>query len=340
MRPGLALPAAYAWVLSAGGAGMQMPWKLTFFGCAVGVILTWASLTLTFDTREDAIYNLAATLDGSPLRFGDGFNSITAFYNRVLFPGAHSALVRLGVLNPYEWYIILRLLTFAAAFTIFARVAHGLSGGDTRNAVVATLLLALATLATFNRPWELPSDALDIICLTLGASAALRGRYIVCLAIALVFAANRESAAFLGLIWIALAPSPIGLRKVAEGAAVSILSYGAVLAIRALVGAEGGVGNSFMLFQNITDVGSALSSANPTSWLVVGICTFVLFLPLLDFRAAGTRRFVAAAMMLFAPCLLFGLINELRIFLPLYVLLALASAVGAEKPASTDSPPA
>src|SRR4051812_34111276 len=90
-----------------------------------GLVVAWASLSLRFGTRADTLHNRGAVVQGGPFRSGDEVLANLPFYNRVLFPLLHRGLSRaLPVLSERQWYLVLRILSFQAAFAAFALVSH------------------------------------------------------------------------------------------------------------------------------------------------------------------------------------------------------------------------
>jgi hypothetical protein len=197
-------------------------------------------------------------------------------------------------------------------------------------AVPATTLLALTTIATFDFPWEYPDDALDVLVLALGVGAALRQRFLWCLVLSIVFAANRESAVFLGVIWFFLHVSRTSwLRPAIEGGIVSTCSYGITILLRLLVG-PGFVANYYTPSTNVELLLGALARMNPLEYLSMTAAAVVLLVGATDFRGALVRRFFVLAAIFVACSLLFGKVNEMRVFLPSFVMLSFAVAASSQ----------
>jgi hypothetical protein len=193
----------------------------------------------------------------------------------------------------------------------------------------------MATIAGFNHPWEGPSDALDLAGFALGMGAILRQRFVLCLVLSVVFAMNRDSAALLGAAWsILLATKQDGVRRALEGLVIFAGSYATALAIRWMQAPQ-----ALKQFNtrsvNVRSFLEAFAPFNPLSWLVVLAASFLLFLPLLNLARSRACRFVALGMLLLLPTVSFGLVNELRVFLEIFAVLAFAIAAGLEESAST-----
>ena len=324
---------------------------LVVLGLCLGLVVAWVSLNLRAGNRADTLYNLHAVLDGAPFRTGGELRGDLPFYNRVLFPLLHRGLARaLPFASESQCYLLLRILSFQAAFLAFALVCRrGLGAAQTATAL-ATALLAVATVASFNFPWEEPSDALDLLVIALGVGAAVRRRFLWALGLAIVFAANRESAAFLGLIWAAVTvsrpdssrsdwphndwphndwPHNDWPRRLVEGGAISLLSYGTAMALKTMVGPVF-IANYSTPAINLGKLRDSIVAPDPLGWLAMLVALVLLFAACADWRAAG-RRFLALAALFAGLALLFGLISELRVFLPTFVMLGFAVAASPQR---------
>lgn len=305
---------------------------LLLLALSLGMVVAWASLNLRADTRADTLHNLHAVLDGAPFRTGDDVRSDLPFYNRVLFPLLHRGLARaLPFASESQCYLLLRVLSFQAAFAAFALVCRRGLGAAQATAALATALLAVATIASFNFPWEEPSDAFDLVVLALGVGAAVRRRLLWGLGLAIVFAANRESAAFLGLIWAAVTVSrgdgsrSDWRRRLVEGGAISVLSYGTAIGLKTALGPDF-IANYGTPAINLARLHESLGTPDPLNWPAMLATLVLLFVACADLRAPLGRRFLGLAALFAGLALLFGLINELRVFLPTFVMLGFAVA--------------
>jgi hypothetical protein len=294
---------------------------------SIGMIVGWASLQRHMATRDDTLHNLWAVLHGAPFVTGATIRDDLPFYNRVLFPAIHQGLSHLvPVLSQSQWYLLLRQMSFELAFVAFGLVCLCCLGAPRREVVLSMSLLAVSTFATFGFPWEEPSDALDVLGLALGIGAALRRRFVLCALIAVVFAANRESAAFLGIVWYFLADTPRP-RRIVEALGICIASYAATTALRAINPAPGSGSNHFTMFINFKGLLLQVTQHfHPLSWPALLLAVTVALVTSIDYRNERARRFVWCSAILLVPVLLFGLLNELRVYLPSFELLAFAVA--------------
>lgn len=299
---------------------------VVLWALALGLIVAWASLSLRFGTRHEAIYNITATLQGKPISMGD-LHTDLPFYNRVFFPLLHQGVKRvLPFASDGQVYLLLRILTFQAAFVAFALVCNACLGLPRPITVLATALLGLATITTFNFPWEYPDDAIDILGLALGVGAVLQRRYLWVLGLSIVFAANRESAAFFGIIWFVLhATRQSWLRPGIEGAVVCVLSYATTIGLRLLVGPTF-IANYITPAVNLELLLDALSRPNLLGYPAMTVAALVLLMAVTDLRVELVKRFYVLAGLFLVFGLTFGKINEMRVFLSTFVMLSFAVA--------------
>ncbi len=300
---------------------------LLVWALGLGLIVAAASLNLRFATRADTLYNLSAVLHGEPFKTGTDFRPDLPFYNRLLFPLVHHGLSRLlPFASESQWYVLLRIVAFQAALFAFGLACSFGLGAQRAAAGFAMALLAVATVVSFNFPWEEPSDALDLMVCALGTWAALRRRFFTCLALSIVFAANRESATFLGVIWFVLEVSRERWRRPAiEGGVICVLSYGTSYALKIALGPTNRP-NWAVAWFNLKRLVEALTAFNPLGWLPMLVATLLLLVVCADPRLPLVRRFLALAVLLALPNLVYGLVNELRIFLPTFMMLCFAAA--------------
>ena len=301
--------------------------KLVLWCLSLGLILAWTSLSLRFNTRQDTIYNLTAVLRGEPFRAGASFRSDLPFYNRVLFPVLYRGLLQLfPFASESQWYLLLRIMSFQSAVLSFALVCRQCLSSSRVATVLAMAVLALATIASFDFPWEEPSDAFDLMVIALGVGAALKRRFMLSLGLSIVFAANRESAAFLGLIWFVLSASrATWLRSGIEATAICGLSYSTALFLKLAIGPRF-ISNYVNPAINLNLLWNSLHNFNPLSWLPMLVAVLILLVSLVDIRNSLVRRLVVLSFLLAGAAFLFGLVNEMRTFLPCFVLLGFAIA--------------
>jgi hypothetical protein len=295
---------------------------------ALGSIAAWASLTLRFATRADAIHNLSAILDGQPLTYGSATLAISPFYNRIMLPVVHRAAVHLiPGLSPGQWYLLLRIATFELAFAMFALTCHRALRANPRDTCMATACLTISVVTSFCFPWEDPSDTLDLFALSAGVLLAIEGRFVAALLLAMIFAANRESAAFCGIIWFFLSsrPGPWSMRAL-QGGAMCAASYAVALAIRAYVAGPGHMANWVALSENGRILIRAIAEFVTLNWLALLAAIGAIYFCTIDRGNPKAMRFVVLAALFVVPGVIFGKLNELRIFQASFLMLSFAVA--------------
>ena len=296
----------------------------------LGLLLAWASLELRIHTRIDTIHNMANILHGRPMQFGSDTSTIHPFYNRVMFPGILLAITHgVGVLSEGQWYILLRLASCIFGLGAFAFACQRALHPSTGRLQLAVVLMAMSTLGAFAFPWEDPTDVIDLGAQALAVVAALDGRFALCLLIAVVFATNRESSAYAGITWFVLAPPRPLPRRGLEAVVISVASYALALGVRALV-SDSGAHNWWALPHNIETLWLSIRSFGIVGWLGVLVGATLFLSACVELDTALATRFVGLALLFAVPALAFGWFEDVRVFLPCFVMLGFAVAAGKE----------
>jgi hypothetical protein len=195
-----------------------------------------------------------------------------------------------------------------------------------RDLRLVTALMGISMIASFDYPWEDPTDVIDVCAQSLSVLAALEGRFLLCLAVAAFFACNRESAAYAGITWFFLAPGPRSWpRRGFEAVAISVASYAAAMAIRLHISSTGAA-NWLPLPHNLEAFGLAVGHFTLVNWLGGLLAVTLLLSSSLDMTEDPVRRFAALAAIFALPAILFGYVDDLRVFLPCAVMLCFAVA--------------
>jgi hypothetical protein len=170
---------------------------------------------------------------------------------------------------------------------------------------------------------------LDLAAQSLAVLAALEGRFVVCLLIAVIFAANRESAAYAGITWFVLAPMRPWPRRGVETVVICVASYGLAIALRLMISKTGAT-NWSTLPHNIESLIQAVRTFAIVGWLGVFIGLGLFLTACVDLSTERARRFVLLALLFAVPGLLFGWIEDVRVFLPCLMMICFAVAAGKE----------
>jgi hypothetical protein len=308
----------------------------------LGVFVTAAS-TLMFDRgarRFDVVDTQLRVLKGGSAVFDGNVVYLPTNQNRILVPLVLSSAIGLG-LGPLVAYTTVRLLTAVLMFAGVAWILERTVDAGSKVVAATLLVLALALLPSFNYGWEQPSDFPDVLFMTACSACAAFGRRWWTLAVAAIAAANRESAAFAGIIWAAVNlrrdDGGISWRELGTGAAISAVAMSVVLGLRYGFGGFAAVGSDTQtivsLWETIVSLAEAVNQPSLTRWPILAAIMFgpVVFW-LLSNRAGVDRRqrgLIAAAAIISVLTLSTGLASELRRHLPAFVVL-LYAAVAAE----------
>jgi hypothetical protein len=257
---------------------------------------------------------------------GGRVGDVPEFRNRILIPAALGATVAITRLPPATAYFGVRI---ACALAMFLLVGWYVS----RQAPAIALLPALAVLAiclliSFNHPYEFPSDYLDILFTTVFVAAARSSQRLLALVAAAVGATARESAAFSGIIWWFCAQDASAQRAV-FAAVLALVAMGVTTGTRMIFHLPGGsIFNSIAVQGSVSSITRTfVTDPAPRIWIAgLGVMAILLFY-WLDTARAWARPDPAtlrAAAVILAVTLVFGVIHELRIYMPVVACVLLA----------------
>ncbi len=313
------------------------PFTLIGFCIALGWIVTWVSRSMLDRvlSMEDVLYNQCALLVGQPFRFGADTLFIAPHYNRILFPLLFCNLQQWTILDPTNWYYLLRLLFVSGSFGVVWWVAHTLSANGKR-ATEICVFLALVLVLTFNHNVEQPHDVLDIAAFALATLFTLRHQWRAVLLLTVLCAVHRESAAFMGILWWGYHYR----HRMAwlEGGLIILSNYALVLAIRVLVAGSAALqGTQWLSLVSPLPFFRELFVDNDVLLGVAGIVLLATWLSLTSNYIP--RRLVAVSLAIAGVSLIFGLFYELRIFIPSITILAVAGAYPPALEGEREPPP-
>lgn len=318
---------------------------------SLALLTVFVSVNLAgrFDHRAEIIQQQFAILAGGPYPINGTPNDVGAYQNRVMFPLALQVGVELGVGSVGEWYLLLRLATACLAFSVLWLLLRQVAHAQPRLAIIGLGLLSYELIFTFSQGWEHPTDFPDVAVTCLWVWSTLTRQSRTTLALCVLAAFNRESAAFAGVLWIAVngfsSAGKIQRRQIGFGVLLSAASYVAVLAIRWIFGGPNAVVNN----TNVSDLlgtlprfvetsRAFLTHPTPWSWPVLLVAMAVIPLGWIWtnrawLRSRETRMLVAAAAIAILS-LPFSSLDEPRDFMT-SVVLVLFVAVAAEAGHST-----
>jgi len=206
--------------------------------------------------------------------------------------------------------------------------AFALTNSATRS-IAAIVLVAYAYVWTpMTLAWELPSDFFDMAFIAIAAVFALRLRLWWLVALVFVASFNRESAAFGGVLWICSAVL-VARRGWAftwlPGLGLIALTAAIVLTLRATLSGQSAGGQQVGI---LTMLEHPQWLIHPTGSGPMLLATALPFAAGLARMArpwrAEQRALVAAAVVTAMITVVFGITSELRVWLPCWVMLALA----------------
>jgi hypothetical protein len=270
--------------------------------------------------RDETVAQQTALLHRQPLIFQGVPGDLPEFRNRLLFPVLMATVTSLSGVNSRQAFLFVRWVTAFACFVLFWAFTVRLVGGGTREALMGQAMLTMILVLSFNHPWEHPTDFPDVAVMIAAVWAAMRRNLALAALIAILGAANRESAAFTGVIWIAVAWSEDAarLRALFEGAVLSASALGMTTLLRYLFRVPGGrlvnsVGEN-PLWPSIRE-----ALAHPfMSWpmLLAAMLIPPLLLAFTNWQGSRAgRHVVMAGVLLAAVSLVIGDPGELRVSL-------------------------
>jgi hypothetical protein len=246
---------------------------------------------------------------------------------RVLAPYAYHGLARATGLPPRESWVLFRWLSLFAA--LLAAHLYFSTWFDRAGAVLGALLIAALLPLTFTNGWAHPDHFVELCLFTLACACVARG-WTAWFAIVLALNAfNRETSAFLVLLF--LLAGPIDRRRVALTAAVAALWAAISVGLRWWLGFQ--PYDPWELGRNFDRL-VPLPDNYPPLYRIYGWFAFILLAPLVTAVVSAWRelpRFArgaaSVAAVFFLTGFTFSSVIETRIFTPLLPLLAPAVAI-------------
>jgi hypothetical protein len=192
----------------------------------------------------------------------------------------------------------------------------------------ALAVLALCLVISFNHPYEFPSDYLDVLFTTVFVAAARSGGRFAALVAAAVGATARESAAFSGVIWWFCAADPPARRSAYAGL-LALVAMGVTIGTRMIFRLPGGsIFNSIAIQGSVGSITRTfVTDPGPRIWIIGLVVMAVLLFYWLEAAREWTSsdpRTIKAAAVILILTLVFGVIHELRIYMPVITCVLLA----------------
>lgn len=295
----------------------------------VAFVLAFALLSaqLSWRLRADALtFMFHADLDTLA-----GHPTLPEFQNRVLSPSLlllARSVAPAGVRDETIWYG-LRTFQAAAAFLMIYFAARKLSRSRFR-AVTALALVAYAYAWTpMTLAWEHTSDFFDMMFIALAVWLAIDERPRLLALVVALGATNRESIAFAGVIWIAVAGTryPRGWwqwRTWIPGLAYVAIAAAIVAGIRYVLNPDFKPEQRLGILDTLEHWRWLFHPTGSAPMFLATLLPFALVLRSLPRPwSAKQRGLFTSALVCAAVTLVFGISTELRVWLPVWVILSL-----------------
>ena len=313
---------------------------------AITIEFVSANLHGRFAHRDESIQHQFAILAGAPHVFEGTKYDEPVFQARIMFPLLLAGASKIGILSTGQWYLVLRILSAFAMLVVLYQVL--LSGSADESAATSTLAyFSLAMIATFGFGWELSMDFFDAVFFAILIGCAAKASFRLFAITALLACFNRESAVFAGVLWAlcyGVRKRKIVAREVARGLLLSAFCYSLILWIRSwFIGLRAFRAHQSFAFLNVPErIHAAITHFNPFVWPVMGLCMAgPLVIRIFERRALLSpfqRQLLFACAVIGGITLVFGEINELRVFVPSLTILAYVSACAGCSPAAYSAP--
>ena len=313
--------------------------KPLFVRLVLALALAAVAIGVSHRTQHGNLANVVAVehkiLAGEPLS-SQGM-VLTNLYNRILFPFVFAQASRMGPagLDPGHLFVALRFVAFAVCFFLmFSSVAARERQADL-DGMAVSLVAGVAFIATLiHHPAPQTSDIFDLTLMFYVFLFIMEGRAGPAFAVACLTAVNRETGAFAGVAYFLLRAGQEGVVRLLDvSAAFAAVPYALAIAVRKAT-YQGDL-PSATFGQWLTGVPLALETMaidlgrlNPANGFYVMLAMFALPAVMLARRPtspAFKARVALAALAIFGISLLFGLVREIRVFLPVVSLLLAAS---------------
>jgi hypothetical protein len=314
--------------------------SIAVLAVAVGSLAQFPSYATELDRETRALLG-RPILEGGEIAY--------TYYNRLLFPAFYAGLMNLAPsLNAAHTFVALRFVAFLGCFyLIFSSIDRRAPkvGLDSQTVCLVTGISFVISLG--RHPSAVPSDIFDLTIMYFAFVFVCEERLGLAFLLALLATINRESGPFVGVAYFILNVGRRGLPRVISISLLCIgIPYGIVAIIRRLVfhgpPPTNISGNTFTgVLENAGTMFHDLLGFNPTNVPYILIPMLALPALMLSQRHMdrGVRLRVSLAFLaIFLITLEFGLVREIRIFLP-GVSLLIAASVTSFRPTAFEGIP-
>lgn len=319
---------------------MQLPNALRTHALPLAIVLSLAILASQFSFRlRDLTW---ADTIAIQLRILDGRADMPEFQNRILVPALTALAMKIapvGFSDRSLWHILRFLAATVSFAALYAAVSH--TTGSRLRALISVGLVTFAYLWTpMTDPGENPSDFFDIAFTALIVWLALAEKPFALLLVVILASMNRESAAFAGIVWIAVTYMRHGARDLTKY--LPALAYMAV-SVSLVWGLRYGLAHEFHPRQLLGAVESLhrwRAYFHPTGVTPMFAATALVFFAVLRLMprpwTADQKATMGAAVVCALITAVFGIWTELRIWLPCWVMLSFTAVISGNRQSDRD----
>jgi hypothetical protein len=261
-----------------------------------------------------------------------GYTFEKANLTRVFYPALMTALDKIPGISPEQAFSLLRIgfvFLFYLIFHFYIR-----EWGDEKNAFLGTLFVGATIPLTFNNWFELPTEFPEMIFFTLGIWSIYKGKFWALVLITFFATLNRETAAFLPLLYLFVVFDLKSFKKNPAKAAKTFFAVFIVglawlipyVSLRFLSGLGTEWNHQDSILHNTTGLAAFFQNFNPFNYFLFYLYLFgiIWIIPFLHWRKLS---FFWRRILLTTPIILFiflfagGFLSEPRELVPLYPIL-------------------
>jgi hypothetical protein len=304
---------------------------------ALSAILLWVNTD--FAHLQENIDNEFRLIQGKPFIFDGKPLVISAFYNRILFPGIFLFLTKiLPSLTHVQVFLGLRFLSFLFCLTTIYVAANRRWQSSTSDPLMVSSILALSMVPTGTAAHS--GDIFDLTFCFFMFLYVAEGKFLPAFFVACLTAINRETGAFAAIAYLCITFGKQKYQLMAVRAVMlGFIPYLAAVLVRKLVlGSQLPITSTGQWYtgfsHNLGLLLEALKRPSPVGWPILLFAMLVL--PWLMFLRRHTVpdfkfRVACAFLGIFVITAAVGINSELRTFIPCVALL-MACAVAAPDP--------
>ncbi len=297
---------------------------LMAFALASVVCLVSTNLHNRREHRSESVSIELALLHRQPLVYDGEKSDLPAFRNRILVPLLMEASNKMIPGSSQEHFLAWRLVS---AWVMFLVLFFALKESSWEKMMLGGTLLSLVCILSFGHPWEHASDFPDVAFQIGFALVTVRYRFSLLVLLACLAVFNRESAVFAGLIWVFVHGWDHGpkYREVLRGVLLSIGVYALVYLVRSWFAFTTGPQLQVLGFLYMGKVIRVfLADPHPYSWAHQLVAAIIFVAGVVSHYSRSldkvSRRLIYAACTLFFISLVFGMLDEIRVFLPVFAI--------------------